>query len=102
MMYITATSSDGSQLQTLLREAIRDGHVRSFQVAQVQGGLKVKHKKHPGFILFEKQRDGSLSAKVSCKDKSQEWKLLEAFVGRLVYHFRDQIESITLRLTSGR
>jgi hypothetical protein len=102
MMYITATSSDGSQLQTLLREAIRDGHVRSFTVSQVKGGLKVKHKKFPGAILFEKQRDGSLSAKVSCKDRGQEWKLLETLVGRLVYHFRDHIENITLRLNSGR
>jgi hypothetical protein len=94
MMYITATSSDGSQLQTLLREAIRDGHVRSFTVSQVKGGLKVKHKKFPGAILFEKQ--------LSCKDRGQEWKLLETLVGRLVYHFRDHIENITLRLNSGR
>jgi hypothetical protein len=102
MMYVSATSADGSQLQTLLREAIRDGDVRSFQVAQVKGGLRVKHKKHPGVIIFEKQHDGSLWAKVSCKDKDQEWKLLEAFVGRLVYHFRDQIGEIILRLNSGR
>lgn len=102
MMYITATSNNGQQLQTLLREAIRDGHVRSFYVDQVRGGLKVKHKKHPGVITFEKHRDGTLSAKVKCGDKDKEWKLLEAFVGRLVYHFRDDIADITLRLTSGR
>lgn len=97
MINIQAVSRDGENLQSLLRTAIKEGHIKSFKVVQVKGGLRIKHKKHQGVICLE-HRNGVFLATLSCKNKDKEWQLLEAFIGRLVYHFKSEMAAINLQL----
>lgn len=58
----------------------------------LKGGSRIKHKNDIGEIRFNKTV-GLLLATLVCKNRSKEWKLLEAFGGRLAYHFKvDQEE----------
>jgi hypothetical protein len=97
MINIQAVSRNGENLQSLLRTAIRKGHIKSFEVVQVKGGLRIKHKKHLGAICLE-HRNSLLLATLSCKNADKEWQLLEAFIGRLVYHFTSDVAAINIQL----
>jgi hypothetical protein len=97
MIHIQAVSRDGQNLQSKLKSLIREGSIKSFEVAQVKGGLKIKHKKYQGSVSLE-HRSGLLLATLSCKQKGKEWQLLEAFVGRLSYHCRAEIGSINIQI----
>jgi hypothetical protein len=97
MITIQAITRGGQNLQARLRLAIREGHIKSFEVSQVKGGLRIRHKKHLGNVALE-HRNGLTFATLSCKNKEREWQLLEAFVGRLVYHFKADIAAINIQL----
>lgn len=97
MIDLELASRDGQNLQTLLRTAIKERRIRSFEVARVKGGLKIRHKKRFGTIKLARQKGGILLAKLACNKRSDESRLLEAFVGRLAYHFRAEIETVTIR-----
>jgi hypothetical protein len=97
MVHVQVVSRDASNLQAAIKKAINDGAIKSFAVTQVKGGLRIKHKKHIGEIRFTKT-PGPLLAHLVCKNRSKEWQLLEAFVGRLTYHFKNQIASISIQL----
>lgn len=97
MVHVQIIPRDGANLQTLIRQAIADERIRSFSVSQVRGGLRIKHKKHLGEIRFTKSK-GPCIATVICKNSSKEWQVLEAFVGRMAYHFRNEIAAINLQM----
>jgi hypothetical protein len=97
MVHLQLISRNGVKLQGLIRKAIKDGAIRSFEVAQVKGGLTIKHKKHIGEIRFV-STSGPLLATLVCKNRTKEWQLLEAFMGRLTYHFKNEIASINVQL----
>ena len=97
MVHMQVLGRDGANLQAAIKKAISDGAIKSFEVAQVKGGFKIKHKKHLGEIRFTKT-PGPLLASLVCKNRSKEWQLLEAFVGRLAYHFKNDIASINIQL----
>lgn len=79
----------------MLRSAIAEEHIKSFEVARVKGGLRVKHKRYQGRVELV-QIKGILVATLVCRDPADDWQLFQAFVGRLIYHFRDSIAAINV------
>ena len=96
MIHTQLISRNSENLQTLIRQAITEGKIKSFQIAKVAGGLKITHKKHKGSIKFANTK-GLLLATISCKNPTKEWQLLEAFIGRLAYHFSDELAAINIQ-----
>ena len=96
MIHLQMVSREGENLQSLIRSAINDGRIKSFAIARVTGGLVIKHKKHIGEIGLE-QTSGPLLATLKCKNRAKEWQLLEAFVGRLAYHFKNEVSALNIQ-----
>ena len=99
MIYIQLISSSGENLQVLLKKAILEQKIKSFETVQVKGGFKIVHKKYQGTIKFTTTK-GPLIAELSSKRSENEWQLLEAFVGRLAYHFQAQIAAVNIQFQS--
>ena len=96
MIQLQLISRGDVNLEMAIRNAISTGKIKSFETAQVVGGLKITHKKHPGLIRIEKSKRIEL-AMVSCTNPSKEWQLLEAFVGRIAYHFHKEVAAINIQ-----
>jgi hypothetical protein len=96
MIHLQIVRRENDNVQSLIRAAIASGKIKSFKTAQVHGGLKIKHKTYLGVISI-KGTKGPLLATVRCHDRSKEWQLLEAFVGRLAYHFSNEIAGINIQ-----
>ncbi len=96
MIQLQAIGRDGTRLQPLIRTAIQKGQIKSFQVTQVKGGLRIQLAKYPGRINFS-QKKNVLFATITCRIKGLEWQLLETFIGRLTYHFQDDILAINIQ-----
>ncbi len=96
MIQLQIIGKDGARLQTLVRTAIQEGKITAFQVAQVKGGLKIQHYKYLGSIKFS-QKKNILFATLKCNNKQREWQLLESFIGRLTYHFKDKMTAINIQ-----
>ncbi|HYX72868.1 MAG TPA: hypothetical protein VE732_08855 [Nitrososphaera sp.] len=99
MIHLQIVSRDGQNLQSLIRSAINEGSIKSFAIARVKGGLVIKHKKHLGEIALE-NTSGPLLATLKCKNRAKEWQLLEAFVGRLAYHFKNEVSAVNIQFES--
>ena len=97
MIHLQIIGRNENNLQSAIRSAISEGKIKSFQTAKVKGGRKITHKKHLGSISLTPTK-GPLLATVSCKNREREWQLLEAFIGRLAYHFSDTIGAINIQL----
>jgi sulfite reductase beta subunit-like hemoprotein len=96
MIHLQIVDRGNSNFQRLIRTAIASGKITSFETAKVKGGLKITHKKYLGAIHITPAK-GLLLADVTCKNAKKEWQLLEAFVGRLAYHFTYQIAAINMQ-----
>jgi hypothetical protein len=96
MIRIQLVSREQENLQSLIRTAISEGRIKSFQISKVVGGLKITHKKHPGTIRISTTH-GVVAAAISCTNPTKEWQLLEAFVGRVAYHFRSEAFAINIQ-----
>ena len=96
MIHVQLISRNGTSLQALIRNAIAEGQIKSFETAKVVGGLRISHKKHPGVINIEKSK-GPLLATITCNNPEREWQLLEAFVGRVAYHFSNDVAAINVQ-----
>ena len=96
MIHTQLISRNGQDLQILIRSAIVGGQIKSFETAKVKGGLRITHKKHPGTINFSRTK-GPLCATISCTNPSKEWQLLEAFIGRLAYHFSNELSAVNVQ-----
>jgi hypothetical protein len=96
MIHMQVIGKEGSKLQPLIRTAIQEKKIKAFHVVQVKGGLKIQHAKHPGAIKFA-QKKNILFATLTCNNKSKEWQILESFIGRLAYHFKDSIAAINIQ-----
>jgi hypothetical protein len=96
MIHLQIINREGENVQSLIRSSISDGHIKSFAIPRVKGGLVIKHKKHLGEIALE-QTSGPLLATLKCKNRAKEWQLLEAFVGRLAYHFKNEVSGVNIQ-----
>lgn len=96
MIHVQLISRAGANLQTLIRNAIAEGQIKAFETTKVVGGLRISHKKHPGFINIEKSK-GPLIATITCTNPEKEWQLLETFVGRVAYHFSSEVAAINVQ-----
>ena len=96
MIHLQIVNRGGNHLQKSLRAAIASRKITSFKTARVKGGLKITHKKYLGAIDITPAK-GLLLADVSCKNPTKERQLLEAFIGRLAYHFANEIASINMQ-----
>ena len=96
MIHLQLVPRDGANLKSLIRQAIANDKIRSFTVSQIQGGLRIKHKKHVGDIQF-KQSKRPFLATLICKNRTKEWQLLEALIGRLAYHFPNEMAGINIQ-----
>ena len=102
MIHLQIISRTGKQnnLQVLIRKAISERRIKSFSTSQVKGGVKITHKKYPGAIKLTPS-DGLLLATIMCKNRSKEFQLLETFVGRLAYHFAEEVSAVNIQLPPG-
>jgi hypothetical protein len=98
MARVQVITKEGSNLYAELRKAIESNKIRSFEKVKVKGGLKIKHvgKDTPGWINLEKQ-SGIILAEVKCNAPDKEWKILQAFIGRMTDHFHDDIVCINVQ-----
>ena len=96
MIHLQVINRGGENLQSLIRSAINEGQIKSFAIVRVKGGLVIKHKKHLGEVALE-QTLGPMLATLKCKNRAKEWQLLEAFVGRLAYHFKNEVASVNIQ-----
>ena len=96
MIHLQIIGKENAQIKSLLRSAIQDGKIKSFAITQVKGGLRIQHAKYPGSINFT-QKNNVLLATLKCQNTSREWQLLEALVGRLAYHFRDDMSAVNIQ-----
>jgi hypothetical protein len=99
MIHIQVISRQGENLQSLIRAAIADGRIRSFSVSRVKGGLRLQHRSNDikGEVRLAKSA-GPLLVTLVSKNRSKEFRILEAFIGRLAYHFKNEISSINIQL----
>jgi hypothetical protein len=96
MICLQISGRNGTKLKALVRAAIENDQIKSFDVARVKGGLKIQHAKYPGSITLL-QNAIILFAEVRCNNQDREWQLLESFVGRLAYHFKDEMAAINIQ-----
>ena len=96
MIHMQVIGKEGSIIKSLFRTAIHGKKIKSFKVVQVKGGMKIEHAKFMGSIKFI-QKKNILFATLLCNNKSKEWQILEAFIGRLTYHFKDRIAAINIQ-----
>jgi hypothetical protein len=96
MIHLQLIARAGDDLHSLIRQAIREERIRSFEIAKVRGGLTLRHRKHQGDIRLEKTK-GPLLATLRCRDRTEEWQILVAFVGRLTYHFKNELAALNIQ-----
>ena len=96
MIQVQVICKEKENLKSLIRTGIQEGTIKAFQIKQVQGGLQIQHKKFLGSISIN-QIENVLVAILKCKNKTKEWQLLESFIGRLAYHFQENIASINIQ-----
>jgi hypothetical protein len=99
VIHVQLVRRNRDDLQSLIRIAIKDGQIRSFQIDRVQGGFQISHKKYLGIIKFQRT-SGPLLATIQCKNPKKEWQIFEAFVGRIADHFTDEIAAINIQMQS--
>jgi hypothetical protein len=99
MIKVQVISNKDRNLYSGFRGAIENGSIRSFTKVKVKGGLKIKHKDKytPGWINIQKL-SGMLLAEVYCNAQDKEWKILQAFIGRIIDHFKEDIICINIQL----
>ena len=101
MVTVTVTPREGENLYSLLvKEEVelrrnKQGTLHRHGPKR-RGNDKWVHKSYPGWIRFERSLGGTLIALVSSKQESDEWRLLNSFIGFLHRHFREEIGSILL------
>jgi hypothetical protein len=99
MVHLQLVSRNGENIAMLVRAAIGNGSIKSFEIARVVGGLRIRHKTHLGELHFSKTRAprAPLLVTLVCHNRTKEWQLLQAFVGRLSYHFKTEIASVNIQ-----
>ena len=97
MIHVQIIGHDNSNLKALIKNAIVDGKIRSFEIAKVKGGLKITHRRYIGSVNLTRRTAGPLIALVKCHNRDKEWQLLAAFIGRLAYHFKSDIAAINIQ-----
>ena len=97
LQIITRETGDHADVQAAVLAAIREGRMVSFEIDRVRGGVRLKHRKFKGDVRFLKTA-GPLMITVRSPDPAGEWQLLDAFIGRIVYHFADSIRGINIQL----
>jgi len=60
------------------------------------GEEKWTHARYRGTIRFQKCLGGVVTATIQSDTETDEWQLLQSFVGFLYRHFREEISNITL------
>ena len=97
LQIITREAGDHADVQAAVLAAIREGRMVSFEIDRVRGGVRLRHRKFKGDVRFLKTA-GPLMITVRSPDPAGEWQLLDAFIGRIVYHFADSIRAINIQL----
>ena len=77
------------------RDHMREGSIRSFTPLRGRGGLVIQHvsKETPGVVELARG-SGDITVKLKCRAVDKEWRLLQAFIGSLMRHYRDELRSI--------
>jgi len=99
MVHLQLIGRDAADIGALVRSAIEEERIKSFEIARIRGGLRIRHKKFRGEVRFART-EGPVMVTVRSPDRSKEWQLLEAFIGRLTYHFASAIAGINIQLES--
>lgn len=82
------------------RDHMRNEKIRSFEPVRGGGGLTVRHKSEetPGVLEFSRG-SGDATVKLKCRAQDKEWRLLQAFIGSVMRHYRDELRSIEITFT---
>jgi hypothetical protein len=81
------------------RDHMRNGRIRSFTPVRGRGGLAIQHKSEetPGVVELARG-SGDVTVKLKCRAVDKEWRL-QAFIGSLMRHYRDELRSIEITLS---
>ena len=95
ILQLVPRARTSGKLKALLKAKVRDlrGTGTTF-VRQREG--RWRHKKYAGWINWDEAHGGVLVATIKTRREESEWQLLQAFIGYLDRHLRDQIESISI------
>ncbi len=79
------------------RDHMRKGSIRSFTAVRGRGGLAIQHvsEQTPGVVELARG-SGDVTVKLKCRPVEKEWRLLQAFIGSLMRHYRDELRSIEI------
>ena len=96
MVHLQVLSRTDAKLDTVIRAAIADKSIKSFEVVQVKGGLRIRHKNawakcgSPKFqVLF--------SPRWFARTAARNGNCSKRLVGRLNYHFKNEIAAINIQ-----
>lgn len=87
--------SKGENIHQMIVKKIKEGKLKSFELSK--RNYRLSHINSPGWINLNYDQPGILRAEVKSKDSSREWQILEHFIGRLTYHFKDNISCINIQ-----
>jgi hypothetical protein len=82
------------------RDLMRDGKIRSFEPVRKRGPMTIRHKsaETPGVVEFA-GAGGDVMVKLKCRPAEKEWRLLQAFIGSVMRHYRDGLRAIEISFT---
>ena len=84
-----------SSLKSLLKKKEQDLRGGSTTFFREKEG-KWKHETYPGWINWEQVPGGIIVAEIQTRKEGFDWQLVQAFVGYLIRHLSESIDSITI------
>jgi hypothetical protein len=102
MITITVHANKDENLYSLLinkeyelRQNKRGSFIRRSGTVRTKKDIWV-HKKYPGWIMFNKGVNGSISCTAQSKNDGEEWQIFASYISFLQRDFKNQIASITI------
>jgi len=96
MVRMQIVERDGARLFETLKDAMRSGDLRTFELKK--HGRKITHKSadYHGWINWDSQM-GVITCEILSPKMGDEWKLLSSFVGRLANRFSGLVQSVNIQ-----
>lgn len=97
MIVLRLQFDEKTNLARSFRDHMRNGTIRSFEPVRKRGAMTIRHKspETPGFVEFVRG-SGDATVKLKCRVPDKEWRLLQAFIGSVMRHYRDGLRSIEI------
>jgi hypothetical protein len=96
MIKVQIVERDGARLFEVLKEAMRTGELRTFELHK--RGKKVTHtaKDYHGWMNWDYQM-GVITCEILSPQKGDEWKILGSLVGRLADRYSELVHNVSIQ-----